>query len=41
MLFVKNDGSLLWFCSRKCRIYMLEHKKDPRRLRWTKAYSKG
>jgi large subunit ribosomal protein L24e len=41
MLFVKNDGSLLWFCSRKCRIYMLEHKKDPRKLKWTKAYSRG
>ncbi|BAJ50291.1 large subunit ribosomal protein L24e [Candidatus Caldarchaeum subterraneum] len=37
MLYVKNDGTLLWFCSRKCRIYMVEHGKDPRKLKWTKA----
>ncbi|MDW8435984.1 MAG: 50S ribosomal protein L24e [Candidatus Caldarchaeum sp.] len=37
MLFVRNDGTLLWFCSRKCRIYMIEQKKDARKVKWTKA----
>jgi len=41
MLYVKRDGSMLWFCSRKCRVYMVEQRKDPRRLRWTAAGSKS
>ncbi|MDJ0273787.1 MAG: 50S ribosomal protein L24e [Nitrososphaerota archaeon] len=40
-LYVKRDGSLLWFCSRKCRVYMIEQRKDPRKLRWTVAGSKS
>jgi len=27
MLYVKRDGSMLWFCSRKCRVYMVEQKR--------------
>jgi large subunit ribosomal protein L24e len=41
MLYVKRDGSMLWFCSRKCRVYMVEQKKDPRKLKWTVAGSKS
>ena len=41
MLYVKRDGSMLWFCSRKCRVYMVEQKKDPRKLKWTAAGSKS
>ncbi|MCS7136603.1 MAG: 50S ribosomal protein L24e [Nitrososphaerota archaeon] len=40
ILFVKNDGSTFWFCSRKCKVYMLEHKKDPRKIKWTEFYGK-
>ncbi|MEM1518422.1 MAG: 50S ribosomal protein L24e [Halobacteria archaeon] len=38
MLFVKRDGTLHWFCSRRCRIFMLEHKKDSRKIKWTTYY---
>jgi len=38
MMFVKNDGSILWFCSRKCRISMLDFKRNPRKLKWTQRY---
>jgi large subunit ribosomal protein L24e len=41
MLYVKRDGSMLWFCSRKCRVYMVEQKKDSRKLKWTVAGSKS
>ncbi|MEA2071869.1 MAG: 50S ribosomal protein L24e [Asgard group archaeon] len=37
-MYVKNDGSLLWFCSRKCRISMIKHKRNPRKLKWTERY---
>lgn len=40
-MFVKNDGSVLWFCSAKCKKNMLELKRDPRKLKWTKKYVKG
>ncbi|MFQ6126770.1 MAG: 50S ribosomal protein L24e [Candidatus Heimdallarchaeota archaeon] len=38
IIFVRNDGSILRFCSSKCRKYMLKLRKDPRKLRWTKKY---
>lgn len=41
MLYVKRDGSMLWFCSRKCRVYMVEQRKDPRKLKWTVAGSQS
>lgn len=40
-MLVKNDGTVLWFCSAKCRKNMLELKRDPRKLKWTKKYVKG
>jgi large subunit ribosomal protein L24e len=37
LMYVLNDGTVLWFCSRKCfRSYQL--KRDPRRLKWTRKY---
>lgn len=41
IMYVKNDGTILWFCSRKCRVSMLEFKRDPRKFKWTKKYVKG
>ena len=38
IIFVRNDGALLRFCSSKCRKYLLHHRKDPRKLRWTKKH---
>ena len=40
-MFVKNDGTVFWFCSAKCKKNMRELKRDPRKLKWTKKYVKG
>ncbi|HDN18361.1 50S ribosomal protein L24e [Candidatus Bathyarchaeota archaeon ex4484_205] len=34
VLYVKNDGSLLWFCSSKCRKNMLKLGRDRRKYKW-------
>ena len=40
MMYVKNDGSILWFCSSKCRKSALKLKRDSRKLKWTAYYGK-
>ncbi|AWR99493.1 50S ribosomal protein L24e [Metallosphaera hakonensis] len=40
MMHVRNDGTILWFCSSKCRKYMLNFKKDAKKLKWTTSYSR-
>ena len=40
-MFAKNDGTILWFCSSKCKKNLLVLKRDPRKLKWTKKYVKG
>jgi len=40
-LFVKKDGTVLFFCKSKCQKNMLELNRIPRRVRWTKHYSKS
>lgn len=40
MLYVRTDGSILRFCSRKCRISQVEHKRNPRKLKWTTKYER-
>ena len=37
-MFVKNDGKILYFCSRKCEKNMLELKRIPKKVKWTKEY---
>ncbi len=37
-VFVKNDGSLLYLCSSKCRRSQLTLKRRARRLKWTEVY---
>ena len=39
-MFVKNDGTIFWFCSNKCRKNMLKLGRDPRKLKWTAKYRK-
>ncbi len=41
MMYVKDDGTIYFFCSSKCRKNMLKLKRDPRKLKWTKKYVKG
>ncbi|MCZ6582063.1 MAG: 50S ribosomal protein L24e [Thaumarchaeota archaeon] len=40
-MLVKNNGTVLWFCSSKCKKNMLVLKRDPRKLKWTKKFVKG
>jgi len=40
MMYVKNDGTVLWFCSSKCRKNSLELNRDSRKLKWTAYYGK-
>ena len=40
-MIAKNDGTVLWFCSSKCKKNALVLKRDPRKLKWTKKYVKG
>ena len=40
-MYAKNDGSILWFCSSKCKKNALVLKRDPRKLKWTKKHVKG
>ncbi len=39
-MYVRKDGRVLYFCSRKCEKNMLELKRNPRKLKWTKYYRK-
>ncbi len=39
-IFVKRDGTVLNFCKNKCQKNMLKLKRVPRRVRWSKKYSK-
>lgn len=40
-MFVKKDGKVLHFCSKKCEKNMLKLKRKPRKLKWTGFYEKG
>jgi large subunit ribosomal protein L24e len=40
MMYVKNDGSILWFDSGKCKKSSLLFKRDARKLKWTKYFGK-
>ncbi|MBM1154351.1 50S ribosomal protein L24 [archaeon] len=37
IMFVKNDGSVIWLCSSKCRKNFLMGR-DPTKLKWTTRY---
>jgi len=41
IIYVRNDGTMLRFCTRKCMMNMLKLKRDPRKLKWTTKYVKG
>ena len=35
---IKNDGSIDYFCSSKCKKNALKLKRDKRKQKWTEAY---
>jgi len=39
-LYAKRDGTVLFFCKNKCQKNMLDLKRIPRRVKWTKYYTK-
>ncbi len=39
-MYVRRDGRVLYFCSGKCEKNMLKLKRSPRKLKWTKYYSR-
>ena len=39
-MYVRRDGKVFYFCSRKCEKNMLELGRNPRKLKWTKCYRK-
>ncbi|PSN86814.1 50S ribosomal protein L24 [Candidatus Marsarchaeota G2 archaeon ECH_B_SAG-F08] len=41
LVYVKNDGSILRFCSSKCKKNMLFLKHIPQKTKWTKKYVKA
>lgn len=38
-MFVRKDGTVLFFCKNKCKKNMLHLGRIPRKVRWTKQYS--
>ena len=39
IMYVKKDGTILWFCSSKCFKSAIKLGRDPRKLAWTLKYS--
>lgn len=37
-MYVKSDGTIYVFCSRKCEVNMLTLGRTPARIRWTEAW---
>jgi large subunit ribosomal protein L24e len=40
-IYVKDNGQVLNFCSKKCEKNLLVLKRDSRKFKWTKTYVKG
>jgi large subunit ribosomal protein L24e len=34
VMFVKNDGKIFYFCSKKCEKNMLKLKREPKNVKW-------
>ena len=41
LMYIRNDGVILRFCSSKCYKNMLKLRRNPKKLKWTKVYTKG
>jgi len=41
IMLVKNDGSIQWTCSNKCKKNLRKLRRDPRKMKWTNKYVKG
>jgi large subunit ribosomal protein L24e len=34
VMFIKNDGKVFYFCSKKCERNMIKLKREPKDIRW-------
>jgi len=41
IMFVKRDGTVLWFKDSKARKNMLNNRRNPRKVKWSRRYVKG
>jgi large subunit ribosomal protein L24e len=40
-MFVRDNGTILYFCKSKCEKNMLKLKRDSRKFKWTTSYERG
>ncbi len=40
-VFVKDNGTILFFCATKCEKNMLKLKRDARKFKWTSFFTKA
>jgi large subunit ribosomal protein L24e len=40
-MFIKRDGTVMWFKNSKARKNALNLKRNPRRVKWTRHYVRG
>ncbi|HHH80006.1 MAG TPA: 50S ribosomal protein L24e [Thermoplasmatales archaeon] len=40
-LYIRKDGTIYHFCSNKCQKNLLKLKRVPRKVRWSRLYSKS
>jgi large subunit ribosomal protein L24e len=40
LMFIKRDGNSFNFCSKKCKVNLLELERSPRTMKWTKNFVK-
>ena len=41
LMFVKKDGSIMWFKNSKARKNSVKLKRNPRKVKWTHHFVKG
>jgi len=41
LIYVKSDGSILYFCSSKCKKSMLKLRRKPHKVRWVRKLHKS
>ncbi len=41
ILYIRNDGRMLNFCSSKCKKNLIKLGRNPVKFKWTKFYKKG
>lgn len=41
MMYIRRDGTVLWFKDSKSRKNALKLGRNPRRVKWTRHYQKG